>query len=176
MARRARSNSRFVRPAPRSNIWVSTNISLVNISAGATATLLATLNAAALLLRPFTIVRTRFVLGVQSDQQVAGETQQGAMGMQVVTETAAAAGIASLPTPLTETDADFFVYQPWAFSFLFASAVGVQENNGMGNYWTVDSKAMRKVGTDDDVAWTVEGVNSNGYNIGSVGRMLVKLH
>ncbi len=93
--------------------------------------------------------------------------------MQVVTETASAAGIASLPTPLIETDADFFVYQPWAFEFTFLDATGI---NKYTEQYTVDSKAMRKVGPDDDVAVVVEGRTTDGLIFNIEGRMLIQRH
>ncbi len=175
MARRVRRTG-FVRPAARTSLWLGVGIAQTAIGAGSTATLFGTLNAAALLLRPFTIIRTRLLLSIESDQQAATEFVQGAFAMQVVTETAAAAGIASLPTPLTEVDADYFVYQPFINSFILSSAVGIDGHQGSGSFWTVDSKAMRKVGPDDDVAMTTEGVGTNGFNIATEGRMLIKLH
>jgi len=173
MARRI-SRTPFVRGKPRSNVWIGLGLARVTVAA-ATPTLLATLNAGALGLRPFTVVRTHLLFQVISDQVAASEIIQGALGMQVVTETAAAAGVASLPTPLTETDADFFVYQPWFNALTILSAVGFEESTGQGASWTVDSKSMRKVGTDDDVAVTIEN-RALGYDVSLEGRMLVKLH
>ncbi len=172
----ARHRARILatRPAPRSNVWVALRIDQTTFLSGIPA-LVATLNAAALALRPFTIVRTWALLNVASDQVAASEFVQGALGFQVVTETAAAAGIASLPTPLIETDADYFVYQPFASSFLFGSAIGFQEEGGAGNNWVIDSKSMRKVGVDDDLAITIEN-RGPGYLAAIEGRMLVKLH
>ncbi len=165
----------MARPAPRSNVWLGFGLANTNIPIATTATLLATLNAAALALRPFTVVRTRLVMSVVSDQAAASEFLSGALSFQVVTETAAAAGIASLPTPLVETDADFFVYQPF-HSSLVRTASGLAESVGEGSSWTIDSKSMRKVQTDDDFAIIVEGRTGNGFNIALEGRMLVKLH
>ncbi len=175
MARRF-SRNRAIRPPARSTLWVGGRIAQTAVGASSVATLLGTLNAAALLLRPFTIVRTRLVVSVISDQTAASEFVEGAMGWQVVTETAAAAGIASLPSPLTEVDADFHVYMPFMNSIVNLTSVGAFERTGEGAFWTVDSKSMRKVGSDDDVAVTVEGASSNGFSIAIEGRFLVKLH
>ena len=175
----ARARTRIVsrnRPPGRANHWISMDIALTSVGTGSTATLFVTYNAAARLLLPFTIVRTRFVLALVSDQVATSEFVQGAISMQVVMQPAAAAGVASLPTPLTETDADYFVYQPFMNSFLDATSVGFHENTGAGSFWTVDSKSMRKVGVDDDCAMVVEGVGSNGFNVAVGGRMLIKLH
>ncbi len=93
--------------------------------------------------------------------------------MQVVSDSASAAGVASVPTPITQADADFFVYESLVTSFLFASAVGISDGNQGQRF---DSKAMRKVGIDEDIVVTVENGNAtDGANIAFVGRMLVKL-
>ncbi len=174
MARRS-NRTRFVRPAPRSMIWVGAGITNLAVAASS-ATLIGTLNAAALLLRPFTVVRTRLVIQFISDQTAVTEFTQAAYGLQVVTEAAATAGIASIPTPITEVNADYFVYQPLMQNFAFVSGVGILSNQGQGNYWTVDSKAMRKVDVDDDIVQTVELRSATGADIAVEGRMLVKLH
>ena len=172
----ARRFVRNVRPPARTMIWGSSRIAQTAVGASNVAVLLGTFNAAFLALRPFTIVRTRLVVSVISDQQAATEFVQGSMGFQIVTETAAAAGIASLPTPITEPSADYHVYMPFLNSIVNLSSVGAYERTGQASFWTVDLKAMRKVGSDDDLAVTVEGESSNGYAIALEGRMLVKLH
>ncbi len=173
MARRV-IRTRCVRPAGRQSLWVGLGLTTATLSASA-ATLVATLNAAALALRPFTIVRTHLDIFFESDQSAAGEFTGGVFSMQVVTETAAAAGIASIPTPLTETDADFFVYQGLYARLRLLSSVGFVER-GADSTFVVDSKSMRKVSTDDDVALVAELRYATGANMSLEGRMLVKLH
>jgi len=171
----ARNRSqRFVRPAPRTMVWFSAGFAPIAIASAAT--LVSSLNAAALLLRPFTIIRTRLAIVYASDQAAASESAQGVLSMQVVSDSAVAAGIASVPTPLTETDADYFVYEPVAFSFTFGDATGFVEEQGDGSYHTVDSKAMRKVGLDEDVAMVLQNRAAVGASLGIEGRFLVKLH
>ena len=68
------------------------------------------LNAAALALRPFTVVRTRANLIIRSDQQAASELFEVAYGETVVSEQASAAGVVSVPTPVTEDASDWHVY------------------------------------------------------------------
>ena len=53
---------------------------------GSGGTIIASLNAAALALRPFTIVRSRFLLSVISDQITASENYVGALGMAIVSD------------------------------------------------------------------------------------------
>ncbi len=171
----ARRRTSFVRPAPRSMVWIGTN-SIETAVGASSAVLLISLNAAALAIRPFTIVRTRLVLHYQSDQATASEFTRAVYSMQVVTASASTAGIASLPTPITEPNSDYFVYQPLIQNNVIASAIGFTEAVGQGRYWTVDSKAMRKVGQDDDVVGVVESAEALGWRMAAVGRMLVKLH
>ncbi len=106
----ARRVTRFVRPAPRSMIWLNATITRATLTTN-TAQLIGQLNAAALLLRPFTIVRTRVQILFISDQTVASEFPAGALGFITVKQPASAIGITAMPTPLTESQADWFVYQ-----------------------------------------------------------------
>ena len=94
-----------------------------------------------------------------------------------MTDSATAAGIGSVPTPLSQTDADYFVYQPWFAGFTFGSSASFTNSPSQDHAWVVDSKAMRKVGLDDDVATVVEaGVGTFGVNVSVEGRFLVQLH
>ena len=171
MAVRRRSN--LVRAkSDRQSVWFAVDVS-AGIAAGA-ATQVATLSAAALLFRPFTVVRTRLLINWQSDQAIANETPVGALGMIVVSNEAASAGLASIPDPVADQDSPFFVWQAMISSFLFASGVGFTEPTGLD--YVVDSKAMRKVGTNEDVSIMVEEIVNVGANIRVLGRMLVKLH
>jgi len=172
MARRR--TTRFIRPAANTKMWFDAAIGQINVAVGTTSTLMGTLNAAALLLRPFTILRSRLLLTVGSDQFGATETNSGALGWQVVTDSATAAGVASVPTPLTQPTADFLVFQPWSFDISFGDLTGFEANQD--REYVIDSKAMRKVGHDDDVAVTIQGRGGDGYNAGLEGRFLVKLH
>ena len=173
MARRSHGRV-FTRPAPRTTMWTGNRLAATTISAGAT--LLTIFNAAALALRPFTIIRVRIVISYTSDQAAVSESQQGVLSQQVVTESAADAGIASLPTPLTEPDADYHVYAPIFQDIVFLSSVGVLENVGGGSVTVVDSKSMRKVGIDDQCVTVLEQQSALGTVIAIEGRTLIKLH
>jgi len=158
----------------RQSLWVGAEVTNASMAASVSV-LLATLNAAALALRPFTIVRTRLVIHFESDQQAASEFVQAVFSTQVVTAPAAAAGITAVPTPITDTDSDFVVYQPLFSRFRIQSTVGMFQN-GQDTSWLVDSKAMRKVSPDDDVAFVVENGSAFAANIAIEGRFLIKLH
>ena len=137
-------------------------------------TIIFALNAAALAMRPFTIIRSRFELFVFSDQSAAIEPQVGAFGIAVVSDQAVAAGVAAVPTPVTDMGSDlWFVHQN--YSGRESSTVDVSEP---GNRISIDSKAMRKVDIGQDIVVVAE----NDTNVGagqilfSAGRMLIKVN
>jgi len=162
------------RPAPRTMIWIGAGISHTVISSATT--LISSLNAAALALRPFTIIRTHLTIDFHSDQAIASETVMAVYTKQVVTEQAAAAGVGSVPSGVAEPDADFYVYKPIMFDFLFSTASGFVETRGQWSVATVDSKAMRKVGNNDDIATVLDIRAFAGCHIAIEGRTLIKLH
>ena len=164
----------IVRPARRQMVWIGSGFGVQMISLSNT--LLASLNAAALVLRPFTVVRTHLVIKFRSDQQAASEVVQGVYTQQVVKETASAAGIGSLPGGIDESDVDFFVYQPVFSDFVLGTSVGLEQLMGPANYWSVDSKAMRKVGIDDDIVDVLDLRAVIGAIISVEGRQLIKLY
>jgi len=174
MAGQPRRRSNLVRvKSDRTSVWIGTSVAVSTVAAN-TVVLLATLNAAALALRPFTVVRTRLLLHWESDQSASSEQATGAFGAIVVTAEAAAAGVASVPDPVGDPSSPWFVWQPLSTSFLFADATGFIEP--AGNDYEVDSKSMRKVGLNEDIALVAEETNVKGALISSTGRMLVKLH
>ncbi len=142
--------------------------------AGSSAVLLFSGNAAFLAARPFTILRTHVLLHYFSDQSAASETYQAAFGMGVATEAAVAAGVASVPTPISEPEATWFVYEPLFGTFDLADATGFNEPSGY--LARVDSKAKRKVTVNDDVYGAIEVQSAEGMLIGAQGRFLIQLH
>ena len=169
----SRHRSRVTRPRPATKIWLGNDIALTNLITN-TSTLIGSFNAAVLALRPFTILRTRITCNFRSDQSGGTEDITGAFGMIVVEEVAVAAGIASVPTPLSEVNADFFVYQGMTAPFTFVSGVGIIDP--AGERYDIDSKAMRKVDISDDVAIVFEMRSVGGGEINIEGRMLIQLH
>ncbi len=166
-----------VRPAlrqgqRRESIWIGVSSS-TTLPASAKV-LISLLNATALATRPFTIVRTRLWLHVETDQSAASETVRGAFGVIVVSDQAVAAGAASVPGPVTNTDADFLVYQPFVNIFTLGDATGFVEPTGTSVM--IDSKAMRKVGANEDVAYMMENAVAFGAILTLQGRYLIKLH
>ena len=159
----------------RETLWFEVPFSETAVDTSG-AVLVGVLNAAALALRPFTIVRTRLQVLIKSDQIANNENQFGALGMCIVTEQATAIGVTAVPTPLTDLASDaWFVHQPLIATFALVTAVGIDADGG--HQYEVDSKAMRKVEDGFDLAQTVEVSSlSDGTVITAIGRILVKLH
>jgi len=158
----------------REMIWLDNTVSQTTLPAASNVVLVATLNAAALLLRPFTIVRTRGVIAAKSDQQGANEDFQVGYGQIVTTDVAAGVGITAIPTPESEAASDWLVYEWIMGSFGFVSGIGIF-NPIMER--VIDSKAMRKVDIGDDLCTVVEAsAISLGVVITEFTRTLIKLH
>jgi len=172
MARRPRVH---VRSARRSNVWFQFAPAQATISAASTATALFSLNAAALALRPFTIVRTRGHIYYRSDQVAASEEYGGGLGMAVVSDQASAVGITAVPTPVTDYGSELFFYISQMHGrFAFGTAASFAET---GRTEVIDSKAMRKVNENEDVFVSFETPSfSSSFSIVTAFRMLVKLH
>ncbi len=169
MARRF--SNRTVTRTKRGNVWFITDVTAVNVPA-ATKVLLASFNAAALALRPFTIIRTHLTVQWDSDQQVATESPVGAVGEIIVSDQAVGIGATAIPDPISQADAPWFVWQGLITHFDFGSAVGFSR---MGNQYIIDSKAMRTVGNNEDKAIVATNTSGVGGDITIIGRRLVKL-
>jgi len=158
----------------RETLWIGGPDADVAITLGVNAsTLLSSLNAAALALRPFTIVRVRGIIAIRSDQAAAIEDPAGAWGLAVVSEQASGIGITAVPTPVTNVSSDlWFAFQFFADSRLFLTS------GGQGaQLFTIDSKAMRKVEDGEDIVEVAEnGSASAGMAFNIKWRLLVKLH
>ncbi len=155
----------------RKSLWVSFVPVSVSHSGGTEATLVASLNAAALALRPFTVVRTHFELMLISDQAAAVEVQIGSVGVAIVSDQASAIGVTAIPTPITDLGSSLWFLN----KLLFANQSNVVDKALPGLQVSIDSKAMRKVELGQDLVVAIEtGSISAGvvYKIG--GRVLIK--
>ena len=172
---RSRKSGVFIRGgvARRETLWFSFPMVSSTLGASGTAVFQASLNAAALALRPFTIVRSRFNWLCVSDQNAATEQFVGNFGMCVVSDQAIAIGITALPTPATDLGSDlWFLHQSWIGQFQLNAAGMLSEGPK-----DIDSKSMRKVVDGQDIAAVVEaGIGLSGVVVRTVGRMLIKLH
>jgi len=82
----------------RESLWFDGPVFNTNMGAASTAVLVSSLSAAALALRPFTVVRTRGSMFLETDQQAASEFYQAAIGCCVVSDQAVAIGVTAVPT------------------------------------------------------------------------------
>ncbi len=174
MANRVIRGRGIVRGPRRETVWAGLEVSNVGVAANAKV-LIATLNAAALALRPFTAVRTRLQLLWSSDQIATSENPFGGFGMIVVSDTASALGITAIPSPTGNPSGNWFVWEGLNTKLIVGTNVGFIEP--AGQLVTVDSKAMRKVGDDEDIAVVVDNAHgTHGAQIQLIGRVLLKLH
>jgi len=169
--RMIRGQSRHVRETQ----WIGISPADTTIAAASSSVLIASLSAAALALRPFTIIRIHMGCWFSSDQIAASEVWGGAIAQLVVSEAAATAGVASIPTPYTEQGSDsFMLWHEEHGQIGFGTAVGFQE---MGRGVQIDSKAMRKVNNDQQFVLVAETPSiSNSLEVITSGRFLIKLH
>jgi len=131
------------------------------------------LNAAALALRPFTVVRSHFQLFLRSDQAAALEEQYVSFGACVVSDQASAIGITAVPTPFTDMGSDLW----YTHLNLFGDESSLTDRTRPGTQAFIDSKAMRKVDVGQDVMILGEfATGGQGVIFTAAGRILVKLH
>ena len=123
---------------------------------------------------PGTIVRTRGMFSIASDQISATETQIGAFGIALVNDVARALGVTGIPGPATDTLWDgWFVHRFFAQRMQFASSSGF-DGRGATEY-EVDSKAMRKFESDQGLVVVLENNHAtNGLFVATNLRFLVK--
>ncbi len=174
MARRTSFHGRGTR---RASTWGGTDITTAAVAAGAKV-LLARFTAAqlnAFIGATGTVVRERGAFLVTSDQIVADELYQGAIGFAVVSEIAGAAGAASIPGPVTESVwGGWYGWYPIGGHLARATDIGFAE---VGYRIEVDVKAMRKFGDDASLVIMAENASgSTGFNLLYQGRTLFKLH
>jgi len=114
-----------------------------------------------------TIRRTRGLISVTSDQDTILEEINGAVGMVVVSDAAAAVGIAALPTPVTDASDDgWFVWIPFSQTTVGTNATAVAA--GLADVsvrYPYDSKAMRRVEEGSTIVVIAELASSNGCEV-----------
>ena len=162
------------RSAKRLTTWAG--LTPTGFSQSATGgTIVFSLSAAGLALRPFTVVRSHLEFSFASDQNAAPEDQIGAYGIAVVFDEASAIGVTAVPTPITDIESDLWmVHQIYMSQIFIASGTSV---GNVGTRYTTDSKAMRKVGNGSDVIVVAEfSGQGSGYDAFLGGRLLLKLH
>ncbi len=161
-------------------MWIGHGVGATAV-AGNTKQLVSVLSAGALLLRPFTILRTHLTLQVHSDQFTAIESSIASYGSIVVTDTASAIGVTAVPDPSGisgDPDADWYLWQGLSNTFFIDvnGTDGIGVDGDLGAKWEIDSKAMRKVGPDDDIVDMASSDNALGFTLTTIGRQLIQLH
>ena len=177
MARRPR---RFVRPPAKTKIWFNAGVGSTAL-AGSSVILITKFNAAALALRPFTILRTHLQINVRSDQVTASENVIASFGETVVTDNASTIGVTAIPDPSGidgDGNADWMTWQAMFGSFFIDinGTDGIAMSGYNGQMYVVDSKAMRKIGPNDDLVQVASLQTSPGLTFSCNGRRLVQLH
>ena len=173
MAFRRNSNrGSFPRKARRNLEWIGTaeaSVTWQTVAAGAKL-----LGLIFPITSPGTILRTRGLLQIRSDQIVATENIMGAFGMAVVSTDAADAGAASIPGPMSDPGwSGWFVFEMFSDVLKFQSGIGFQSNYPQTRM--LDGKAMRKVNANDTIVVVYEsGANSLGVNVLANIRMLIQ--
>jgi len=161
-------------------MWIGSGVGSTFLG-GNTKVLVSTLSAGSLLLRPFTILRTHLEVTIRSDQSTAIETIIAALGSIVVTDTAAAIGVTAVPDPSTisgDPEADWFLWTPLLKTFF----IDINGTDGIGmsgdsqTHYMLDSKAMRKVGPDDNIVTVMSSDAAPGADVITNGRRLIQLH
>ena len=158
----------------RDTVWGGTTTAIFNISAAQTANLSFSLNAAALALRPFTVVRHRLNWFVRSDVVTGGEVWGAAIGGCVVSDQSVAIGITAVPTPIVDIGSDLWYFYEQCFG-----RFGGTQVEEVGRQLKIDSRAMRKVEDGQDLIIVQETAGTSLSISASTivgGRFLLKLH
>ncbi len=172
----ARRHTTFRRGPRRETVWVGVTEVNTTLASSNLVAFISSLNATLLAARPFTIIRSRGILAFRSDQTGASESFNAALGYAVVSDQASAIGATAIPTPYTDLGSDlFFVHQFMSGRFEFVTGIGFHPQAMQTIEY--DSKAMRKLNDDQDLAVGLEtGGIGSGINIYHAGRILIKVH
>ena len=159
----------------RETIWGDVVGTRTTVTSSATAILINVTGSLFLDLRPFTVVRTRGMLYIESDQTAAAEFQGANYGACIVSDQAVAIGITAIPTPTSDQGSDAW----FTFESIYNSTGAGDTDNIRGHQKDYDSRAMRRVEDGFQVVFVMEshpaGLTS-GLVLTHIGRLLIKLH
>ena len=123
-----------------------------------------------------TLVRTRgeFMANLTA-ASAAGAGYVGAVGIGLATFAAVTAGIASVPTPITEQGWDGWIW--WSPIYCFAGRADEVEGGLANQRLVIDTKGMRKLHEEDALYAAIEvtEVGAASLNVALDTRMLFKL-
>ncbi len=101
-----------------------------------------------------TVVRNRGMVSIIPNQSGADLSYGGAFGIGVVTDEAVAAGVASVPGPVTDSDwQGWLAWQSFAYRLDFDTGAGKLL---ISNDFELDSKGMRKMGDGETLVMVAE--------------------
>jgi len=155
----------------RQTTWIGpADQGYITIGAGAKV-IIASFDPAANGMNKPTVVRTRGMVSV--NPVIAGDAQiVGAYGIGIVSDEAFAAGVAAVPGPINDADwGGWFVWRSFAFTQAQLDATGSLIQSVQMD---VDSKAMRKMSTNETVVLVAES-QAVGFEISMGLRLLFKL-
>ncbi len=118
-----------------------------------------------------TVLRNVGLISISTDQSAASEFQHGALGIIIVTDTAAALGVAAIPSPIADSDDDgWLLHVPFSQFFDLGSNIGF---NTTSVQYSFDSKAKRIVHDGSSLALVIENASAtDGFFLGMVLRTL----
>ncbi len=123
-----------------------------------------------------TVIRVRGLITVGSDQQSATELGMGAFGLGLVSEQASTLGITALPLPDSDSGWKGWLWHSYfAFNTFFRSASGISYDVQRFTI-DMDSKAMRKMGSDMRLVLVVENSGAFGIEVFTAFRLLSKVN
>ena len=171
----ARQRSNFRRSGPRRQTeWLAKTFDVeATVLPSASKIIASSMDADELAKLPFTITRTIGSITVASDQTVALEDLNGALGATIVSERALTVGITALPDPVTEVAADFwFLYQDFSIIGAAENAISLNDRS-----YRFDSRAQRKVEEGEQIVFIMANASvPAGLKFLLNFRMLIKLH
>ena len=132
----------------------------------------ATIISSTVFVEPSTVVRTRGVVSIRTAATSADTSIVGAIGVCFVSEEVLAIGITAVPEPFSDADwGGWFVWRSFAYRFEFGDGTGF---HFPGWEFEVDSKAMRKAGSNDAMIVVCES-QVGALQVASPLRTLIKL-
>ena len=173
--RGAHGRGSFARAPRRQTDWFGvTDAGYLAVAAGAKALIAsAAIDSSPGVLMGSTLVRSRGLVSVKLQTYAADLNVIGAFGMAIVSAEAAAAGIASIPGPWSNSEWDgWFVWGTWAFAYEFTT--DIDRLLPASVQIPVDSKAMRKLESGNTIVFVAES-QSAAFEIVMPIRVLVKL-
>ena len=108
----------------------------------------------------FTVARMRGYVEMFLNAAVGadGNGFAGAIGIGIVSSAAFAVGITAMPTPITEITWEGWLYH--RFFSLHSSDITAGDVDHRNESWEIDSKAMRKLDSDDTIFVAVEATET----------------